>query len=93
MAIATVKVSDKGQIAIPLSIRESMRIRKGESLVLLQIDNKILLEKSQKAAEILQDEFKDILKFNEKSLKAIWGSKEDNTWNKYMKRGFLGKKR
>ena len=86
MTITTVKVSDKGQIAIPQIIRESMKIRKGETLVLLQINNKILLEKSQKAAEFLQDEFKDILEFNEKSLKEIWGSKQDDLWNRYLKR-------
>jgi AbrB family looped-hinge helix DNA binding protein len=85
MTITTVKVSDKGQIAIPQSIRESMKIRKGESLVLLQINNKILLEKSQKAAETLQDDFKDILKFNEKSLEEVWSNKQDDIWGRYLK--------
>ena len=34
MAIKTVKVSDKGQIAIPQSIRENMGIEKGDELIL-----------------------------------------------------------
>jgi len=86
MAITTVTVSEKGQIAIPQSIRESIGILKGDELLMLQINGKIVLEKSARAEKILVDDFKDILKFNELSLKDVWDNKEDEIWNQYLKK-------
>lgn len=81
----TVKISDKGQIAIPQLIREKMGIYKGDELVLIQLDNKILLEKAEKTEQKVKEDFKDILKFSEKSLKKIWDNKEDEIWGNYLK--------
>ena len=69
--LKTIKVSDKGQIAIPKSIRKLMALEKGDELVLLEIGGKILMEKSEKVAERMEEDFKDILKFSENSLKKI----------------------
>lgn len=80
----TVRVSEKGQIAIPQSIRETMDIHKGDDLVLFQVDGKLLLEKTQKTEQKMKDDFKDILKFSEKSLKEVWDNKEDEIWSKYL---------
>ena len=82
----TIRVSEKGQIAIPQLMRETLGIEQGDELVVIQIDNKILLEKSQKIEERMRDDFKDILKFSEKSLKEVWGNKSDNIWNRYLKK-------
>ena len=82
----TIKVSDKGQIAIPRPMRETLGIERGDELVVIQIDNKILLEKSQKMEQKIKDDFKDILKFSEKSLKEVWDNKSDDIWNKYLKK-------
>ena len=46
--IKTIKVSEKGQIAIPQVIRDSLGINQGDDLIMIQMNNKILLEKSQK---------------------------------------------
>ena len=81
----TIRVSEKGQIAIPQSIRETLGIEQGDSLVVIQIDNKILIEKAQKIEQKLKDDFKDILKFSEQSLKEVWDNKEDEVWNKYLR--------
>lgn len=82
----TIKVSEKGQIAIPQAVRDSLGINQGDELVMIQIDNKILLEKSQKIEQKLQDDFKDILKFSEQSLKEVWDNPEDEIWNSYLKK-------
>ena len=84
--IKTVKVSDKGQIAIPQSIRNSMGIERGDELILVQFDSKLLLEKSQKASSKLKEDFRYILKYSEKSLKSVWGNKEDDIWSSYLKK-------
>ena len=81
----TIKVSEKGQIAIPQQIRETLGIERGDELVVIQIDNKILLEKAQKIEQKLKDDFKDILKFSERSLKKVWDNKSDDIWNQYLK--------
>lgn len=82
----TIRVSEKGQIAIPNQIRETLGIEQGDELVVIQIDDKILIEKMQKAEQRLKDDFKDILKFSERSLKEVWDNKSDNIWNEYLKR-------
>jgi len=85
MTITTVTVSEKGQIAIPQAVREKVGIEKGDEMLLIQIDGKILLEKSNRAEHKLTDDFRDILKFSEKSLKEVWDNKEDEVWNQYLK--------
>ena len=86
MQIKTVRVSDKGQIAIPQEIRKQMSIERGEELILLQIDGKLLIEKQQKVAKKVEDDFKDILKFSEKSLKEVWDNKSDDIWSNYLRK-------
>ena len=81
----TIKVSDKGQIAIPNSIRQKLHIEKGDDLILLEIEGKILIEKSQNISEKIKDEFKDILKFSEQSLKEVWDNPKDEIWSEYLK--------
>ncbi len=86
MEIKTVKVSEKGQIAIPLSVRQRMGLDKGDELILCETDGKVLLEKSEKISGALKDDFKDIMKFNEDSLKEVWDNKEDDIWSQYLRK-------
>ena len=81
----TIKVSDKGQIAIPQNFREKLGITKGDDLILFNLGDRLLIEKQQKVEEKLNEDFKDILKFSEKSLKELWGNKEDDVWGEYLK--------
>lgn len=84
--IRTIKVSEKGQIAIPQIIRENLGIEQGDELVIIQSDGKIFLEKSASVERKLTDNFRDILKFSEHSLKEVWDNPEDNIWNSYLKK-------
>ena len=79
--VKTVKVSDKGQISIPLQVREAAGIYEGDELILVQKDDKILLEKSSSA---LEDDFRDIMLLSEKSLREIWDNEEDDIWAEYL---------
>jgi antitoxin PrlF len=83
--IRTIRVSDKGQIAIPMDVRKKMGIKKGDSLVMLQKGDKIILEKSEKIALKLDGEFKDVDEITAQSLKKLWENKYDNAWNQYAK--------
>lgn len=89
--IKTIKVSEKGQIAIPQQIRENLGIEQGDDLVLIQLDNKILLQKTQNLEKDLKDDFKDILRFSELFLKEVWDNEVDEVWNQYLKKQSLSR--
>ena len=86
MEIKTVRVSEKGQIAIPTSMRENIGIERGDELILVEAEGKILIEKSDKVLKSLKDDFEDILKYNEDSLKEVWDNKEDDIWASYLRK-------
>jgi len=44
------------------------------------------MEKSDKVSKKVRDDFKDILKFSEESLKEIWDNKEDDIWESYLEK-------
>lgn len=79
-------MSEKGQIAIPKEIRESVGLEKGDELVLLQKNGKIMLEKSERVAEELEDDFEDIRMLSMKSLMEVWNNKSDAIWDKSYKK-------
>ena len=83
----TVRISDKGQIAIPTEMQREMKIGKGDELLLMKKGDRIVLEKPKKFAQRLEDEFKDIEFLSESSLKKLWSYKGDDIWNKYLERG------
>jgi AbrB family looped-hinge helix DNA binding protein len=79
-----IKVSQKGQIAIPTDIQRRMGIKKGDELLLISKGKKIVLEKPDVIMTQLKDEFKDVESFSEHSLKKIWFNKKDDVWDQYM---------
>lgn len=81
MSIKTVKVSDKGQIAIPQDIRENVGIQKGDELILVQEGDKIMVRKAREIGEKTKDDFKDLLRHSEKVAKKLWENKADEVWN------------
>jgi len=83
--IKTIRVSEKGQIAIPIEIREKLDISYGDELVIVQNEQKLLIEKAPKVSKKIQDDFKDILKYSEQSLKEVWDNPEDDIWNTYLR--------
>ncbi len=78
MITKTVKVTDKGQISIPVEIRSLAGIDVGDELIILQEGNKILLEKPE---NIIKDDFKDLLKHSETVAKKLWDNKYDEIWD------------
>jgi AbrB family looped-hinge helix DNA binding protein len=83
--IRTIKVTDKGQIAIPKLIREELGIYKGDELIVLSSGGKLILQKAEKVSEKMEEDFKDIQKLGLSVLHKIWDNKEDEIWNEYLK--------
>lgn len=85
--LKTVKVSQKGQIAIPRDVQKELGIKKGDKLLLVREGRKIMLEKPRRITQEVRDDFKDLIRLSESSLRKLWLNKEDEIWNEYLKRG------
>ena len=79
-----VKVTDKGQISIPIEIQRRIGIARGDELLLIAKGRRIVLEKPARVAELLEDEFADLQSINEESLKKLWLNKADDVWDQYL---------
>ncbi len=71
METKIVKVTDKGQISIPVDFRNSVGISVGDELFVIKNGRTILIEK------VKESNFRDLLKHSEKVLAKDWDSKED----------------
>ena len=74
METKIIKVTDKGQISLPVRIRNSLNISQGDELFITQDDNSIVIKK------IKRDDFRDLLKHSERVAKKLWNNKEDEDW-------------
>ncbi len=80
-----IRISEKGQVTIPVDIQREMGISKGEELLLIKKGEKMILEKPKKFARTLRDEFEDVQQVSESSLKKLWLNKKDEVWDSYLK--------
>jgi AbrB family looped-hinge helix DNA binding protein len=78
METKIIKVTDKGQISLPIQIRDSVGINVGDELIITRSGETICLKK------INEEDFSDLLKLREISLKEIWDNEEDEIWNTYL---------
>jgi len=79
-----VKVTDKGQISIPVEVQRRIGIARGDELLLIAKGRRIVLEKPARLAELLEDEFADLQTISEESLKKLWLNKADDVWDQYL---------
>lgn len=84
MITKTIKVTNKGQISIPSSIREMIGIEKGDELLIIEDKGKILIEKVNNINKQITDNFTDMINFSQKTLSEVWDNKEDDIWSEYL---------
>lgn len=75
METKIIKVTDKGQISIPIEIRKSIGISVGDELIAVRSGETLCLKKIRK------DDFRDLLKHSEKVANKLWDNKEDEIWD------------
>ena len=75
MEAKIVKVTDKGQISIPVEMRNSVGISNGDELFVVRNKESIILKKIKKS------DFSDLLKHSEKVAAKLWDNKEDDIWD------------
>ena len=84
--LKTIKVSQKGQIAIPAEVQKMTGIKKGDNLILFIKGKKIMLEKVDAVIAQLTDDFKYIETITENSLKQLWENEPDEIWEQYLEK-------
>ena len=75
MEAKIVRVTDKGQISIPVEMRNSVGISNGDELFVVRNKESIILKKIKKS------DFSDLLKHSEKVAAKLWDNKEDDIWD------------
>ena len=75
MDIKIIKVTDKGQISLPVGIRESLQIKYGDELLMTRNNDTIIIKKLKK------EDFSDLLKHSENVARKMWDNKEDEVWD------------
>ena len=75
MDIKIIKVTDKGQISLPVGIRESLKIKYGDELLMTRNNDTIIIKKLKK------EDFSDLLKHSENVARKMWDNKEDEVWD------------
>ncbi|HKZ64061.1 MAG TPA: AbrB/MazE/SpoVT family DNA-binding domain-containing protein [Thermoplasmata archaeon] len=81
MNVRTVRVSEKGQIAIPAKIRRSLGLRKGSTLLLMEDKGRLLVTKAERVGDILVDDFSDLTKHAEATFRELWQNRPDEVWD------------
>ncbi len=78
--VLTATISEKGQLVIPKSIREKMRLKRGDKLIVAFDENRLLLEKSSRTKKRIRDDFSDLVKASETNV-GFWDNKYDEVWD------------
>lgn len=81
--IDTVVISEKGQVAIPADIRRKLAIEKGDKLVIVLKNGKMLMVPARNMwKEKMEGEFDYLLKLSEGSFRKLWDNEtDDRVWN------------
>jgi len=75
METKIVKITSKGQISIPIEIRNSIGISSGDDVFMIGGKDSVLIKKINKG------NFEDLLKNSESVANKLWNNKEDDIWD------------
>lgn len=84
--IRTVLMNNRGQIVIPEEMRENLKMKPKEALILIEKDDELILKKESDIVKKIFDEDKAWALLSLDALKRGW-SKEDAVWDKIAREG------
>ncbi len=79
--VAFTTVSSKGQIVIPAFLRERLRLKPGQKLLVAAKGGKLLIEEAGRLESELEDEFAGFLKLSQSSTR-FWDNAADEVWER-----------
>lgn len=84
MIVRTVRITDKGQISLPVDTLRSMNVRKGSELLLVQDGDRIVLVKATKIGQEVLDDLAGWEALSLPALAEVWDNPiDDEVWNGY----------
>jgi len=70
-----IKVTNRGQISLPVGMRDSLKIKQGDELIVTKNEDAIVIKK------VKREDFSYLLKHSEKVARKLWENKEDEAWD------------
>lgn len=80
MNASIITVTEKGQITLPVGFRMASGIKKGDKLLVVESENRIVLQK------ITKDNFADLKNHSSKVMEKFWSNPADDVWDNIYKR-------
>lgn len=81
MKMRTVVLNERGQIVIPEELRKDLDLKAGQTLVLLEVGDELLLRKEGAVVSDLEDRrFWNAV--TRRAMETMWGP-EDDVWDQY----------
>lgn len=84
--IRTVLMNSRGQIVIPEEMRENLKMKPKEALVLIEKNGELILKRESDVAKKILEEDNAWVALSLEALKKAWG-KEDAIWDKIAREG------
>ncbi|MFH1255906.1 MAG: AbrB/MazE/SpoVT family DNA-binding domain-containing protein [Candidatus Diapherotrites archaeon] len=83
--LKTVQLGSRGQFVIPQEFRKDLELKEGETLVVFENGNELVIKKQKAVIESLNDpEMKVWLRASIKTLNKIWENEPEGLWESYL---------
>ncbi len=80
----TVQLRARGQLVIPQEFRKDLDLKEGETLVLFEQGDSLLIKKQTAVLATFDEEMKAWSRASVKALNKIWEDEPDGLWEKYL---------
>ncbi len=85
MYLGTSKITSKGQVTIPAEIREDMGLTPGTDVVFLELDDMVIIKKSEEllsAFKVFEKRARE-LKLSKKDIANLVEKEKEKTWKEH----------
>ncbi len=85
MYLGTSKITSKGQVTIPAEIREDMGLTPGTDVVFLELDDMVIIKKSEEllsAFKVFEKRARE-LKLTKKDITELVEKEKEKTWKEH----------
>jgi len=81
MMVRTARLTDKGQLTLPVDALRALNARKGTEFLLIQEAERILLVKATAVGQAVVDDLGGWSALSAPALHELWNNEEDDVWN------------
>lgn len=81
MLVRSVRVTDKGQVSLPVDALRSMNVRKGTDLILIQEGDRIVLVKASGVGKLVLDDLGGWEALAGPAFEDLWSNPDDEVWD------------